>query len=157
MHSRPASVFAGAILLGSLAGCSPIVATTSAGQANNVGCANVIVRLPDTVAGLSRRETNAQGTGAWGDPASVLLRCGVAVPAASSLPCVVIGSVSWLQDDSNAPSYTYTSYGRTPAIDVILDHNKVSPGTVLSDLSFSVEFTTPNGRQCLSSSDLPAG
>jgi len=157
LRGRRALVFAGAISLGALTGCSPIVATAAASQANSVGCANVIVRLPDTVAGLSRRETNAQGTGAWGDPATVLLRCGVGVPAASSLPCVVIGSVSWLQDDSYAPSYRYTSYGRTPAVEVTMDHGTVSPGTALGDLAWSVDLTKPNDHQCLSNSDSPPG
>ena len=45
-------------------------------------------RLPETVDGLERRETNAQATGAWGNPASVLLRCGVPTPGptASTTP-----------------------------------------------------------------------
>ena len=64
----------------SLAGCAAIVPLEPAPDANNPGCAEVIVRLPERVAEQPQRETNAQATGAWGSPASILLHCGVSVP-----------------------------------------------------------------------------
>ncbi len=140
-----------------LAGCSPIVALKPAPHANDTACADVIVRLPQTVQNLSRRETNAQATGAWGDPAQVLLRCGVTVPSASDLPCVSVDGQDWLRDGANAPTYVFTSYGRTPAIAVVVDQSKLTPGLVLSDLSSVVAFTKPNGRQCLSVEDSLGG
>jgi len=142
---------------GLLSGCSPIVALTPAPHANASECADVIVRLPQTVQNLPRRETNAQATGAWGDPAQVLLRCGVAVPTASDLPCVTVDGQDWLRDDANKPSYVFTTYGRTPAIAVVVDQSKLTPGLVLSDLSSVVAFTKPNGRQCLSVEDSLGG
>lgn len=51
-----------------LTGCSGDVPMIPADDANNPACADVIVRLPSTVDGLDRRYTNAQSTGAWGDP-----------------------------------------------------------------------------------------
>lgn len=143
-------------LLVMLSGCSPIVATSPAAQANTVTCANVTVHLPDRVAGLARRETNAQATAAWGDPVSVLLRCGIRAPAASTLPCVGIGKVFWLQDKGMAHSDTYTSFGRNPAVAVTIDPSLVSAGTALGDLASGVELTPINGRQCLGGSD-PTG
>ena len=140
-----------------LSGCSPIVALKPAPHANDTACADVIVRLPQTVQNLPRRETDAQATGAWGDPAQVLLRCGVAVPSASDLPCVSVDDQDWLRDDSNKPSYVFTSYGRTPAIAVVVDQSKLTPGLVLSDLSSVVAFTKPNGRKCLSVEDSLGG
>ena len=140
-----------------LSGCSPIVALTPAPHANASACADVIVRLPQTVQNLPRRETNAQATGAWGDPAQVLLRCGVTVPTVSDLPCVSVDDQDWLRDDTNAPSYVFTSYGRTPAIAIVVDQSKLTPGLVLSDLSSVVAFTKPNGRTCLSVEDSLGG
>jgi outer membrane murein-binding lipoprotein Lpp len=60
-----------AALLGGLvlAGCAQAVPFDPAADASDPDCAAVVVRLPDTVAGLAERETNAQGTGAWGQPA----------------------------------------------------------------------------------------
>ena len=131
-----------------LAGCSQVVALDPAGDANNPACADVIVRLPDDLQGLERRETNAQATGAWGDPAAVLLRCGVEVPAASTLPCVEVDGIFWLRDGADDPTFVFTTFGRDPAVDVVIDQDAASPGLVLSDLSRMVEFTEPNGLEC---------
>ena len=136
-----------------LTGCSPVVALDPAPHANDPACADVIVRLPQTLENLPRRETNAQSTGAWGEPAAVLLRCGVTVPTASQLPCVQTDDIQWLRDDSNAPDYVFTSYGRTPAIAVVIDQKKLSPGPTLQDLEPLIGFTKPNGHRCLSVED----
>ncbi len=161
MRLRRAAI-ASALLAGTIAalltGCSPIVALDPAPHANDPACADVIVRLPDTLEHLPKRETNAQGTGAWGDPAEVLLRCGVAVPSVSELPCVQTDDdFFWLRDDTNAPSYVFTSYGRTPAIAVVIDQNKLAPGVVLRDLETAVSFTRLNGHRCLSVEDSLGG
>jgi hypothetical protein len=141
-----------------LTGCSPIVAMDPAPHANDPACADVIVRLPQTLENLPRRETDAQATGAWGDPTQILLRCGVTVPTVSDLPCVLIDSSTyWLRDDSKAPTYVFTTYGRTPAIAVAIDQRKQTPGLVLSDLDAVISFTKPNGRTCLSVEDSLGG
>lgn len=141
-----------------LTGCSPIVALDPAPHANDPACADVIVRLPSTLENLPRRETDAQATGAWGEPAAILLRCGVTVPVASDLPCVQTDEgFQWLRDDSKAPTYVFTSYGRTPAIAVVIDQNKLSPGPTLQDLEPLIAFTTPNGHKCLSVEDSLGG
>ena len=136
------------LVAATLAGCTPVVAMDPAEDSNNPQCADVIVRLPQELQGQARRETNAQATGAWGDPTSILLRCGVEVPAASTLQCVDVGGVSWLWDDSDAPTYTFRTFGREPAIDVALDRDVVAPEAVLDDLSRLIDFTTPNGLSC---------
>ena len=86
-----------AVLGLSLVGCAGQVPMTPAKDANNPECASVTVRLPDTVAELKKRETNAQATGAWGTPASVLLTCGVDVPGPTTLPCVSVNDVDWIE------------------------------------------------------------
>jgi hypothetical protein len=142
---------------GLLAGCSPIVALHPADDANNPDCASVIVRLPDQVGGLAKRQTDAQGTGAWGDPDAVVLTCGVEVPAASELPCIDKG-VFWLRDDSNDAYWLFTSFGRDPAVDVVVDRDIVSgPGVVLDDLENAVSFTPENGLGCSDTEDTVTG
>lgn len=158
INRRRSVAFALIAAVGSvLVGCSAIVALQPAPYANDSACADAIVRLPQTLQNLPRRETNAQSTGAWGDPAQVLLSCGVAVPNASTLPCVSVDGQDWLRDDANAPSYVFTSYGRTPAIAVVIDQSKLTPGLVLSDLLGVVSFTKPNGHKCLSVEDSLGG
>lgn len=153
-HGRLAATL-GAVLL--LAGCAPIVALQPADDANNPDCAAVIVRLPETVGGLALRQTDAQSTAAWGEPDSVLLFCGVDVPAASELPCIDKG-IFWLRDDSEDTVWKFTTFGRDPAITVIVDRDIASgPGVVLEDLENAVSFTPENGLQCTDTEETVTG
>jgi hypothetical protein len=115
-------------------------------------CADVIVRLPDTVAGLQRRWTDAQATGAWGNPAAVLLSCGVPPPGPSTLRCQSVGGVDWIIDESRAPEYLFTTYGRTPAVQVYLDYDVVSGGEALQALSPILEQLPKDGA-CVAPGD----
>ena len=140
-----------------LTGCAAAVPMQPAADAENPACADIIVRLPTTVADQPERETNAQGTGAWGDPSAVLLTCGVEVPGPTTLPCVSINGIDWIEDDSEAPMYRYTTYGREPATEVYLDSELVSGSTTLVDLAAAVA-NVPAAKQCLGADDvtLPA-
>jgi len=146
--ARAVPAAAAALLAVALSGCVSIVPMEPADDANDPGCADVVVRLPDTGAGQDRRETNAQATGAWGSPASVLLYCGVEVPSASTQRCIQVDGIFWLVDDTKAPSYVLRSYGREPAIDVVVDSEVAGPTPALMDLSRAVSYTVPNGHEC---------
>jgi hypothetical protein len=133
-----------------LSGCAQSVALQPATDATNVGCASIVVRLPDSVSGRLvdqlKRETNAQGTGAYGTPDSVLVRCGVEPPApTAALPCVLVGDVYWLRDATDEPTYIFTTYGREPATEVVIDSTYATPGVVLYDLEGAVAQSTVVG------------
>ncbi len=146
-----------AMLTLALTGCSPIVALKPAPDANNPDCAAVIVRLPEQVGGLAQRQTDAQATSAWGDPDEVVLTCGVPVPEASELPCIDKG-VFWLRDDSREGYWLFTSFGRDPAVDVVVDRDIASgPGVVLEDLENAVSFTPQNGLRCTDTEETVTG
>ncbi|MGT2426520.1 hypothetical protein [Amnibacterium kyonggiense] len=49
-----------------LTGCAPTISLRPAPEATSVGCAGVVVRLPGAIGGAARRDTDAQGTAAWG-------------------------------------------------------------------------------------------
>ena len=148
---RTAALLAPVLLL-ALAGCSPTVTLDPAVDAANPVCAQVVVALPDTVAGLAARETNAQGTGAWGEPADVRLYCGVPTPdPTSTLRCLEIGGVDWLIDDSKAPDAFAVTYGRTPAVQVFMTGDAAS-AEVLQDLSSAVSVLPKTGA-CVSPDD----
>jgi hypothetical protein len=121
-----------------LAGCTPIVNLGAAEFSNDPACAEVSVRLPDELGELQKRQTNAQATGAWGEPASVLLRCGLEGVEISTLPCVTAGDVDWLVDDSDAPNYRFISFARFPAVEVIVDSTNASGITSLEGLGQAV-------------------
>ncbi|MGI9824011.1 DUF3515 family protein [Agromyces sp. Marseille-Q5079] len=151
LPSRPLRVrLAGATLAAvgaviALAGCSPIVNMQAAPEASDTACADLVVLLPDTVADQPARETDAQGTGAWGDPATVLLRCGVPPLGPTTDRCVSVDGIDWVIDESQAPKYLFTTYGRTPAVEVLVDNDVVSGTSAISDLSRAVGVIPADG------------
>ena len=123
-----------------LSGCAATVNLDAAPDANNPGCAEVIVRLPGEIDGLGKRVTGAQSTAAWGNPTAVILRCGIEPVMASKLPCVTQGGVDWLVDESTAPNYRFITFGRKPALEVIVDSSKVAGVTALDALAVQAQF-----------------
>ena len=140
-------LFASLALL-SLSGCAATVNLEPAEYSNNPGCAEVMVRLPSQLGGLQERYTNAQATAAWGDPAAVLLRCGLESVEVSTLPCVSAGGIDWLVDDSLAPSYRFISYARFPAVEVVVDSDSASGIASLEGISGAVA-QLPATKACL--------
>lgn len=122
----------------SLTGCSSTVSLEPAAQANSYSCAEISVRLPDKLGSLSKRYTDAQSTAAWGTPAAVIVRCGLPAVQVSTLRCLTVDGVDWLIDESRAPKYTFTTYGRTPATEVIIDSRKASGDVALTGLAAAV-------------------
>jgi hypothetical protein len=133
-------------------GCSQAVPVETAPLASDPACAAVVVRLPDalakdTEAEQPQRETNAQGSGAWGEPASVILRCGAEAPGPTTDRCVSVNGVDWVIDETDAPNYLFTTYGRTPAVEVFVDNDVVSGTTVINELAAAVSVI-PAGSGC---------
>lgn len=154
---RPVAVLAATSLALVLAGCAPVVSMIPATEfANDPECADVIVRMPDAISSYELRHTDAQGTAAWGQPTVVLLYCGVPVPDVSDLPCVEIDGIFWLRDEVDA-GFAYTTYGRDPAVRVVVDPDAVGPGVVLDELSNPVSYTSENGRECVDLEDTVTG
>ncbi len=152
----------GAALL--LAGCAPTVDLRPAPpHANDPHCADIIVRLPDPLDSgatgqLPRRDTDTQSTGAWGDPTSVILTCGVPVPGATTLPCIQVdNAIYWLRDkDAAKKVWRFTTFGRDPAVQVTVS-TRLSPGVVLDRLNTIVDLLPKNGHVCSSTEDTVTG
>ncbi|WP_100810884.1 MULTISPECIES: DUF3515 family protein [unclassified Microbacterium] len=126
---------------GVLSGCTAPVAMEPGPDANDPLCAEVSVRLPDTLDGKERRQTDAQATGAWGDPAAVLLTCGVEPPGPTTIPCTSVGGVDWIIEDEGDFRFRVTTFGRSPAVQLYLDTNVdtgVSSAAVLEALAAPV-------------------
>ena len=143
----------GALAMAALTGCTSIVSLDPAEDAANPGCAEVVVRLPDAIDGFEKRTTDAQGTGAWGDPAAILLRCGVEVPGPSPLMCITLEGIDWLRDPADAPNYVMTTYGRDPAVEVIINSDVASGTNPLIALRNAVGSLEAN-RHCTNPDDL---
>ncbi len=139
-----------------LTGCSATVALQPAADANNPLCADVSVRLPDSIGGQARQWTDAQATGAWGEKASVILSCGVKPPAPTEEKCITISGVDWIVDESKDPEFYVTTYGRTPAVLVYYDNTVVSGNDVLDALAASVSTLPVDGKCTSTETLLPA-
>lgn len=145
-----------AVLAGvTLTGCSPIVTLTPpAHDAASAKCASVIATLEldvPTVSGLTPRTTDTQGTAAWGTPADILLRCGVAVPdPTSTLPCVTVSGVDWLTKIHAHDVYVFTTFGRDPAVAVTVDTADIDVNSdkALADLAVAID-TIPSKHHCV--------
>lgn len=157
MNRRLVAAAAAAALLPALAACSgPSVTMQPAENAAAEACAEVSVRLPDTLAGLERRTTNAQATGAWGTPAALLLRCGVTPPGPTTDRCVEVNGIDWVEDASQDPRYVYTTYGRSPALEIAIDSSTgVSGAAALAQLSDVVKYLPETGSACVGADDVP--
>jgi hypothetical protein len=155
---RSLALIAVLALLPGLAACTATVSMEAAKGANDPACAQVVSRLPKTISGQEQRWTDAQATGAWGDPAAILLTCGLEAPGPSTLPCRPFDGVDWLVDESQADQnrYTLTTFGRQPAVQVYLDYAAASSADVAQALAPLIrDYLPATGAVCSSPSDAP--
>ncbi len=157
-RSRRLAVLAGAVSLAAmLAGCSTTVHLEPAADANNPACANVSVLLPETVGGFDRVWTDAQATGAWGDP-TVVLRCGVEPPAPSALVCTTLGGVDWLVLEQEEERQRLVTFGRYPAVEVTSRRGEqIDFQSIVDKISASIQSgLQPATGQCTDRVEFPA-
>ena len=69
------------------------------------------------------------------------------------MACQTVNGVDWVFDESEAPKYRVTSYGRVPAVEVYLDNDVVSSADVLDGLSLLVSRLPADGSTCLARED----
>ena len=110
-----------------------------------------MVVLPSEIGDAQQRKTTSQATSAWGNPSQVVLRCGVHAGGPTSDPCVSVNGVDWIarEDEKEDGIWNLTSYGRTPAVEITLDQNKIPSSTVLASVAEAVG-KIPAQKQCTS-------
>ena len=131
--------------------CTPAANVEAAPDAANPDCAAVMVALPGELAGYQLRDTGSQATAAWGDPSKAILRCGVPVPGPTTDPCAEVNGVDWVLREGDG-TWTATTYGREPAVEVVFNPNEVASSTVLVQLQNAVSKIEQTS-QCLSPAD----
>lgn len=158
LRSRRLAALAGAVALAAiLSGCSTTVHLEPAADANNPACASVSVLLPETVGGFDRVWTDAQATGAWGDP-TIVLRCGVEPPAPSALVCTTLGGVDWLVLEQEEERQRLVTYGRDPAIEVnIRRGEQIDFQSIVDTISKSIQSgLAPATAKCTNRVEFPS-
>ncbi|MBB4735009.1 hypothetical protein HDA30_000517 [Micrococcus cohnii] len=133
-------------------GCSGRVATVEAApHANDPVCASAMVAMPEELGGEPLRPTDSQATAVWGDPAAVVLRCGVEPPAPTTDRCVTAEGVDWVVKDEDA-NWRITTYGRDPAVEVLFDKSRATSDAVMVGLGGAVS-QIPAERGCVNLED----
>lgn len=150
--SRVAVSAAVLVLAAGLSACTPIADVESAPDAANPDCATIMVALPSVLADQQQRETDSQATAAWGEPAKIILRCGVPVPGPTTEQCATVNGIDWILREDES-TWTATTYGREPAVEVLFNPDEVSSSTLLVQLENSISRIQPT-RECISSNDL---
>ncbi|NHU84606.1 DUF3515 family protein [Kocuria sp. JC486] len=134
-----------------LTGCGPgAVVVEPAVDAANADCASAMLAMPGEISDQAQRETTSQATTAYGDPASLIVRCGVTPPEPTTDMCSRVNGVDWIIRETDQENrWKATTYGREPAFEVTFDTTVVASSTALIDLSSAVE-TVDQDRECLS-------
>ncbi|WP_186759416.1 hypothetical protein [Arthrobacter alpinus] len=66
---------------------------------------------------------------------------------------MTVNAVDWIITE-NGPSFTFTTYVRKPAIEVILEQNRLPSDTVLTQIS-AAAAKIPSTGGCIGRADVP--
>lgn len=150
---------AGALVLG-LAGCGgpgpvPLPPDELVGDTDT--CLRLVAALPDTLAGLERRQVvpPAAPAAAWGDPA-VVVRCGVPEPTGfdRASPCLRVNGVDWFvpEGELEEPTgrvLTATVVLREVGVELVFPRDQWPPAPALAELSDVVRAEVPATGRCV--------
>lgn len=150
MSLRPlAALTMGASLVVGLTACSlPPVKANPANRANTSECAAAAKAWPLEVVGLEPYPvtTPSDAVRAWGKrpESAVIARCGVSSPGPTTQTCFAANGVDWVElplDDGRR----YVTYGREPAIEVLVPKKAGLDGSVLASFAPAAQ-KIPQGR-----------
>jgi hypothetical protein len=102
--------------------------------------------LPQHVQGQGRVRTTSgsPAVAAWGHPA-VIWRCGVATPGPTTDECLTVDGVDWVVHELKDGA-AFTTFGRSPAVQVLVPHHYAPEPLVLPAFS-AVVSTVPQGAE----------
>ncbi|MDQ3358588.1 MAG: DUF3515 family protein [Actinomycetota bacterium] len=111
-------------------------------------CREVADSWPATVGGQPSRETAVQtrGVAAWGDPA-IIARCGAPVPGPTTDQCLDVEGVDWVADQLE-DGVAFTTYGRDPAIEVLVPDAFEPEPLVLPAFGAAAQVVPQGDRRC---------
>lgn len=119
-----------------LVGCATPVAVPPS-EPGDPACAALVAELPERLSNQERRavEPDSGSAAAWGDP-PVVLRCGVAEPAAlqPDSPLTDINGITWFAEE-RSKGFVFTSVGLQPRVEVTVPAAYAPEGSVLVQLT----------------------
>ncbi|CAN5743213.1 hypothetical protein BH24ACT8_BH24ACT8_23560 [soil metagenome] len=147
MHRRP-PLRSFLLIVVALAGCSSAVKVQPFEGSDTPVCREVADSWPATVGGQPSRETAVQtrGVAAWGDPA-IIARCGAPVPGPTTDQCLDVEGVDWVADQLE-DGVAFTTYGRDPAIEVLVPDAFEPEPLVLPAFGAAAQVVPQGDRRC---------
>lgn len=123
-----------------MTGCGGTVEVAVPAGAGSAACRAAAASWPATVANQHRVQVRAgpPAVAAWGDPA-IIARCGVSPPGPTTLDCIDVSGIDWVVEPLT-DGVRFTSYGRTPAIEVLV------PGAYRPEPLLLPAFTAAAGQ-----------
>lgn len=117
-------------------------------------CQRVADHWPETVGPYQPRVTavESRGVAAWGDPA-IVARCGKQSPAPTTDPCVDVSGVDWVATPLDDGGTMFTTYGRDPAIEVLVPAVYDSHPMLLPEFDEAARQVEQTLGECTSLSD----
>lgn len=111
-------------------------------------CQAVGAHWPSRVGSADRRETavDSATVAAWGDPA-IIARCGAVPPGPTEESCLDIGGVDWIVSEL-ADGVSFTTYGRVPAIEVLVPNAYETPALLLPAFGPAAETVEQGIHRC---------
>jgi hypothetical protein len=111
-------------------------------------CAAMADRLPSRLLNQERVATSQRSpaVAAWGDPA-IIWRCGVTPPGPTTQDCIAVNGIDWVVeplDDGTG----FVSYGRDPAVQVLVPDAYAPETFALTALSPAVGTVPQNEHRC---------
>lgn len=148
--SRKTFAFLASAALVALTGCAPTITVDAGPYATEPVCAEVVLSLPKVVLDQPKAKSTSQATAAWGQPgAAITFTCGVEPPIPTTEDCQSITTnvfgnpevFDWITTE-NEKGWTFTSYGREPAMQVQVPASLEStqPTGALIDVASSVAY-----------------
>ena len=125
----------------------PLAVTAPSGGADPA-CSRLAARLPATVQrqGRVRTSSDSPAVAAWGDPA-IIWRCGVTPLGPTTDECIDVNGVDWVRHPL-ADGSSFTTYGRDPAVQVLVPKAYAPEPLVLPPFSDVVSVVTQGERRC---------
>lgn len=147
MHRRP-PLRSFLLIVVALASCSSAVKVQPFEGSDTPVCREVADAWPATVGGQPSRETAVQtrGVAAWGDPA-IIARCGAPVPGPTTDQCLDVEGVDWVADQLE-DGVAFTTYGRDPAIEVLVPDAFEPEPLVLPAFGAAAQVVPQGDRRC---------
>ncbi len=116
--------------------------------AETPACHAVAAQWPTRVGPAEWRETAVESVtvAAWGDPA-IIARCGAVSPGPTEASCLDIEGVDWIVNPLE-DGVAFTTYGRHPAIEVLVPDAYDSPALLLPAFGPAAETIEQGTHRC---------